>query len=178
MFGPPVTFWTARFESKHRIAKNIAQTAKNVKNITKTLTERQQLRAASVFYSGMFQSDDFTLPQQIAYKKNLSPDTEFHKELASFMNSEDMISSEIIAHGQTYKNGDLIVLKMEDCDEAKVGLIQSILIRKGKVYFICKVYHCIRQWLQYFESQGCEEVCSFVESGKIADYKPLGKTST
>ena len=33
--------------SKHRIAKNFAESAKNVKNITKTLSVRQQMRAAS-----------------------------------------------------------------------------------------------------------------------------------
>ena len=47
MFGPPVSYWTARFESKHCIAKSIAASSRNVINITKTLTERQQMRAAS-----------------------------------------------------------------------------------------------------------------------------------
>ena len=136
------------------------------------------MRAASVFYSGMFNSEAFILPQQVTYKKNLSSDTSFHQELKNFMCDEDMLSSEIIADGQTYKNGDLIVLQIDDCDTLKVGLIQSILIRNDKVYFVCKVFTCIRNWLQYFESQECEEFCSFVDSRKIADYKPLIKRGT
>ena len=45
--GPPVGYWTTRFESKHRVAKNIAFSAKNVLNISKTLAVRQQMRMAS-----------------------------------------------------------------------------------------------------------------------------------
>ena len=136
------------------------------------------MRAASVFYTGMFSSEKFVLPQQVTYKKNLSSDTPFQQELKSFMSDKDMLCSEIVAHGQMYKNGDLIVLQMEDCDQAKVGLIQSILIRNAKVYFVCKVYSCIRNRLQFFESQNCEEFCNFVDSENIADFKPLIRRGT
>ena len=133
------------------------------------------MRAASVYYQGMFDKEKFTLPKQIIYKKDVTSDTPFYKELSSFMGSGDMLTSEIFFQGQTYVKGDLIVLKMVDCDEVKVGLVQTILIRGNKVYFVCKVYQCIRSWLLYFESQRCETHCSFVEAGKIADYKPLIK---
>jgi hypothetical protein len=178
MFGPPITYWTARFESKHRIAKNFAASAKNVKNITKTLSERQQMRAASIFYNGMFSCDDFILPQQVLMKKNMSSDTNFLKELKNFMSEEDLIVSEITVMSQKYKNADLIVLDMTDPDRMKVGLIQSILVKKKKVYFVCKIYSCIRNWLQYFESINCEDVCSFIESKDICDFKPLIKRGT
>ena len=178
VFGPPITYWTGRFESKHRIAKNFAETSKNVKNITKTLSERQQMRAASVFYSGMFNSRAMSLPQEVTYKKNLPSDTPFNQRLRSFMQDEDMLCSEIIAYGQVYKNGELVVLQVEDCDKVKIGLIQSILIKNDKVYFVCRVYTCIRHWLQFFESKHCEEFCSFVDCRKIADFKPLIKRGT
>ena len=35
MFGPPLAYWTGRFESKHRVAKSTAESVKNVINITK-----------------------------------------------------------------------------------------------------------------------------------------------
>ena len=50
LFGPPLAFWTARFESKHRVSKNTAESAKNFKNISWTVSSRQQMRMASVFY--------------------------------------------------------------------------------------------------------------------------------
>ena len=42
-FGPPLAYWTAKYESKHRIAKNTAENAKNFINISATIAERQQL---------------------------------------------------------------------------------------------------------------------------------------
>ena len=32
-FGPPMNYWTARYESRHRIAKSSATSAKNFKEI-------------------------------------------------------------------------------------------------------------------------------------------------
>ena len=52
LFGPPMTYWTARFESKHRVSKNIAESSKNFKNISLTVSVRQQMRMASVYYKG------------------------------------------------------------------------------------------------------------------------------
>ena len=136
------------------------------------------MRAASIFYNGMFSCDDFILPQQVLMKKNMSSDTNFLKELKNFMSEEDLIVSEITVMSQKYKNADLIVLDMTDPDRMKVGLIQSILVKKKKVYFVCKIYSCIRNWLQYFESINCEDVCSFIESKDICDFKPLIKRGT
>ena len=136
------------------------------------------MRAASVFYSGMFNSDDFILPQQVMYKKNLSSKDPLHQELKNLMTDEDILAAEVVADGQMYKNGDLIVLKMVDCDTAKVGLIQSVLIKNNKVHFFCKVYTCVRNWLQFFESTACDDVSSFFDADKVADFKPLVKRGT
>ena len=136
------------------------------------------MRAASVFYNGMFTSDDFVVPKQVIYKKNLPTDTEFHQELKMFMSDEDMLAAEISIDNQMYKNGDLIVVEVTDSDSMKVGLVQSILVKDGKVFFVCKLYQCVRNFLQYFESTSCDEFCSFVESKNICDYKPLIKRGT
>ena len=136
------------------------------------------MRASSIFYRGMFSSEPVILPKEITYKKNLAADTLFHEELKRFMKDGDMLSSEINVEGQQYKTNDLIILKVEDCDVLKVGIIQSILIKSEKEFFVCRVYTCMRSWLQFFESKNCDEFCSFVESGKIADYKPLIKRGT
>ena len=43
-FGPPLTYWTARYESCHRIAQSTAESAEHFKNISLTLATRQQLK--------------------------------------------------------------------------------------------------------------------------------------
>ena len=61
-----------------------------MKNITKTLSERQQMRAASVFYRGMYESDNFRLPQQdVTYKRNVIGDNPFNQELFNIMGEDD-----------------------------------------------------------------------------------------
>ena len=158
--------------------QNFAETSKNVKNITLTLADRQQMRAASVFYRGMFSNETVILPQEVTYKKNITDESTFHRELRQFMSDKDMLTNEITVMEQLYKNGDLIVVQVEDCDQVKVGLIQSILVRGRKVFFVCKIYTCTRHWLQFFESKTSEDHCSFVDSSKLADYKPLIKRGT
>ena len=93
------------------------------------------MRAASVFYNGMFNIDDYILPQQVLYKKELSSKDPLHRELQLLMTDEDILTADVIGDGQQYRNGDLIVLKMEDCDTATIGLIQAVLIRNNKIHF-------------------------------------------
>ena len=156
--------------------QNFAETSKNVKNISKTLSQRQQMRAASVFYRGMFDTEDFVLPQQdVVYKRNLAGDNMLNKELENIMSDNDMLVTEVHVKGQVYKKGDLIVLIMKDCDTLDAGIIVTTLVKNNQIYFICKVYSCIRNWLQYFESQTTSQSYKYVNVKQLADFKPLVK---
>ena len=179
MFGPPIAYWTGRFESKHRIAKMTAESAKNVINITKTITERQQMRAVSVFYHGMFSSVPFHLPHFVLKKSEMADDSDVHITLKAFMNDDDLICKTISIKSQSYTNGDLIIIDLEDCDNIDVGLIETILVRENRVYFVVKRYKAVRNRLQYFESQKqSERPCEFIEFNRIVDFKPLIKRGT
>ena len=145
------------------------------------MAERQQMRAASIFYHGMFSRHEFFLPQNsnVYYKKDLPTGSFNQEELIHFMESDnDIVCSEINVCGQRYENGDLVVTRVDDCDSLSVGLIQAILVKRDNVYFLCKVYHCIRHWLRFFESHHCDEGHHFINSKKILDYKPLIKRGT
>ena len=179
MFGPPMCYWTGRFESKHRVAKMLAESAKNVINITQTVSVRQQMRVVSVYYHGIFDFKPFKLPEDVKSKKEISQDTEFYNNLKTFMNDSDLICRSVIVNNQEYKNGDIIVVDITDSDNVNVGLIQTILIKEDKVYFVIKKYQAIRNMLQYFENEKPSDAISeFVESTKLADFKPLIKRGT
>ena len=135
------------------------------------------MRAASVFYRGMFNNEAVILPPKVIYKEDLT-DSSFHEELKKFMSDTDILTDEVTADSQLYKNGDLVIVKVKDCDQLKVGLVHSILVKNVKVYFVCKVYTCTRNWLQFFESSSNEDNYSFVQSGDLVDYKPLIKRGT
>ena len=131
------------------------------------------MRAASVFYHGMFNSAEFTLPENWITKNNIPLDDRVQELVTTFIEKNDLVCSEISFRGQDYSSGDLVVLKVEDCDELLVGLIQTIVVKGDVVYFGCKSYICRRQWLQYFESLRLDKALTFVKGSDLADYKPL-----
>ena len=148
-------------------------------NITKTISDRQQMRAASIFYHGMFNFSMFSLPEIVTTKSKITGDTTFHSNLRTFMSDSDLICSSIFVNNQDYKNGDLIVIKATDADQLSVGVVQTILVKKDKVYFVVQKYEAVRNYMQYFESQACNDrISTFVESNKLADFKPLIKRGT
>ena len=174
-----MSYWTGRFESRHRIAKSTAESAKNVKNITKTIADRQQMRSASVYYNGMFNVTLFKLPEVMFYKRDIKDNTDFHNKLKNFMGDSDMICNNIFVNNQEYKNDDLIIIDITDCDNVEVGLIKTILVKENNVYFVIKRFKAIRNWLQYFVSEKpVDNICEFVESSNMADFKPLIKRGT
>ena len=145
--------------------KSTAESAKNVINITKNVSERQQMRAVSVFYNGMFNFTSYELPKLVLHKHEIMDDSDFHLNLKCFMGDSDLICSSVVVNNQLYKNEDLIVLDISDCDNVCVGLIQTFLIKENKVYFVVKRYKSTRIWLQYFESEKPDDnICEFVES--------------
>ena len=163
----------------HRVAKSTAESAKNVVNITKTVAVRQQMRAVSFYYRGMFNFAPFILPEVVLGKSEVTEDSDLHKNLKTFMGDSDVICSNVEVNNQVYQNGDLIVLDVNDNDNMDVGHIQTVLIKMNKVYFVIKRYKAVRRWLQYFESVNSgDSVYEFVESDKIVDYKPLIKRGT
>ena len=178
MFGPVMAYWTGRFESKHRVAKSTAEAAKNVINVTKTIAEKQQLRASSVFYNGMFSVSRFVLPKSVTLKNDIKEDSSFHIELKAFMSNDSLICNEIFVQNQTYKTGDIVAIDIEDDYNISVGLIKAILVKNNKVYFVLKKYDCIRKLLRYFESFKKHDNFVFQESCQLADFKPLIKHGT
>ena len=174
LYGPPLVFWTGRFESKHRVAKNIAESAKNFKNISWTVSERQQMRMCSTYYGGMFSSSEFTVPEKATYKKNLNLNTNFMKKLNEFMSRDDLICGEIQVNGNRYHNGDLLVTELIDGgNTVKVGLIKMILVKDGKVFFVVKEFVAKKDYLGFYESKYVNTEFLFTNSATLADFKPL-----
>ena len=75
-----------------------------------------------------------------------------------------------------YVNGDLLVIEVLDVDNIVVGIVQTILIKNDKVYFVVERRDASRNFLQYFETkQSDDPVSAYVKSDDLADFKPLIK---
>ena len=134
------------------------------------------MRAASVFYRGIFRVKNLLLPENVLYRKDLSSSKDqIHHQIVNIIDEKDMLCSEVQFNGQDYKNGDLIVLQVKSCDELTVGVIETIIVKYEEVHFVCRQYQCTRNWLQYFESQDIEQELIIVKGSEIVDYKPLIK---
>ena len=135
-FGPPSSFWTARYESKHRVSKSTTEAAKNFINITHTVSNRQQLRMCSIYYNGMFEVNYFKLPIKVKTKVDLL-DSDIDQKLKPFVSlAGDLLCVEIEYKCRKYKMGDIVVINRD------VGLVKAILVRKSEVLsqehlFIC-----------------------------------------
>ena len=55
--------------------------SKNVINVTKTISERHQLRSVSVFYHGMFNFHLYELPELVQTKREITDDNNFIKNM-------------------------------------------------------------------------------------------------
>ena len=107
-------------------------------------------------------------------KKDLqNSSSSLDKWLFDCMSDKDVLMSEVIIESQEYKNGDLVVLEMNDVNVIQVGLIRSMLLRHLRLYFVCEVFKCIRNSLQFFESAVSYDGFSLILCSDIADYKPL-----
>ena len=177
-FGPPLSYWTGRFEAKHRVAKSTAESAKNFKNISATLSIRQQMRMASVFYGGIFDTYSVHLPDKVTMKIDLPEGTEFYDKLSEFMAPGDLICSEVILNSQQYRNGDIIITEVLDRNALKVGVVQAILVKSDKLFFVIRKYEAFRNKLNYYVTESADQTSSFFNPCNMIDYKPLVKYGT
>ena len=171
--GPPLSYWTARYESRHRIAKNTAESAKNFKNISLTVSTRQQMRQSSVFYHNMFETSDLIISGKTTFKSELKGDTDFEKAILPYMDDQDFLVSEIEFKSQIYRPGQLVVVEMFNADEIKVGLVTSILVKSKSVFFVTKQFVAARNYLQYFKAESDDPTLTLDDASKLVDYKPL-----
>ena len=173
LLGPPMSYWTARFESRHRLAKNAATSAKNFKNISLTISTRQQMRQSSVYYHGMFPTSKTLFLGETTYRGSLSGKSGLEQMVLPLMTEDDFLCAKIEFESQVYSKGQIVVLKQDDCDELKVGLIKSILIKDNKPLLVTKEFIVRRQPLQFFKGTSENDMLSLNQIENLADYKPL-----
>ena len=122
----------------------------------------------------MFESKKFSLPDKVAYKKNLKKKSQFWTDLKEFMDEKDVVCEEVIVNGFKYHKGDLVVIKVLDGgDKLKVGIIKTILLKGSDIYFVNSQYVAKKDFLGYFESSEIDTEIVFSKSSSLADDKPL-----
>ena len=177
-FGPPSSYWTGRYESKHRVAKSLAEASKNFINISHTVSHRQQLRMLSTYYQGMFSCSEFKLPIVVKSRTDLS-DSGLEKRIKQFMSSAgDLVCSEIEFKCRKFKEGDLVIIDRHDLLQMEVGLIKGFLVRKEEIFIIAKKCIADQNFLRVFESSFISSNLEMVNIASLQDQYPLLKRGT
>ena len=175
LYGPARNFWTARHESKHRVGKSLAVSGKNFINISKTISERQQMRLASVYYHGIIDNSSVIIDSQVRRKSDLSQEEKsspVYKELVEFCDDETLILSDIIYKNQRYETEDIVILE-NGSEILKIGLIQAIIVKNDCVYFLVYRYNAVRTVLGLYETTKFQNKLFFVNAEHLSDIKPL-----
>ena len=154
------------------MAKNIVESAKNFKNVSLTVSQRQQMRMASTFYTGMFETNLYTILGKATSCKNVIEKGDVMDKIIEFLDGDDIVCEEILVSGQKYKKGDLLVLEVFlGGDTLKVGVVQMILVKGEQVFYAVREYVARKSELGFFVSMHVSAETKFVS--KLADTKPL-----
>ena len=173
-FGPPMGYWTGRFESKHRVAKSVADSSKNFKNISLTVSNRQQLRMASTYYHGMYDAEEYKLPIVVKQKSDLIEEG-LENNLKEFLGDLDLISDQITWRERIYKHEMVVVISRKDLLEMKVGSIKRIVVKKDRVYLLVRRATVILNQSKVFQTETVEDNLVFVNIEDLQDSYPLFK---
>ena len=173
-FGPPMGYWTGRFESKHRVAKSVADSCKNFINISKTVSNRQQLRMASIYYHGMFNYEEYELPVLVKQKTELS-DSGIEGNLISLLGSRDLVAKQIIWRDRVYEEDMVVVIQRTDLLEMKVGVIKAVVIKNDKVYLVVRQSDVTLKFTKVFATDEVDDSLVLVNIEDLQDTYPLYK---
>ena len=176
MFGPPTSYWTARYESKNRVAKMMANAAKNFVNVAKTVAIRQQFRQASILYRGIMRND-LVLPIHTQSKWDLcGQNSPLIQNILDTIDEDSVICNEVEYNGSSYRTEDVIILKVHNSDFLEVGLIMQIVVKNAEVYFIINRYRAMRHpHLMFFETLNHDEQLRKISIRDMVDFKSLRK---
>ena len=154
------------------MAKNTVESAKNFKNVSLTVAERQQMRMASVYYRGMFETYHYVILGEAIQSKNIVKKGDFWDKIQEFLDDDDTVCDEIVVWGQNFKKGDVVVLEVINGGDAmKVGIVKMFLVKGGKVYFAVREYVARKTELGFFVTMHVSAETKF--AAKLADTKPL-----
>ena len=91
-----------------------------------------------MYYHGMFDTMEIVVTDKVMYKKSIKGNSDLERSILPFLNDQDMLCPAASYRSQMYNRGEIVVLKVYNQDEIKVGLILCILIREYSVFFFVK----------------------------------------
>ena len=169
-FGPLISSWSMRYESKHLYFKRLAQSIKNSINLPFSLAKRhQQLQC----YYNCTSSRNIGKCNQITNAKPVNRSA-YSEEVSLVLNAYDdfYVTSKIEVSGITFKPG-MCVLKNFENDEPVFSKIIVIITKNEEIKFVCRTFNS----QTYFHIGGYElirsDMISVLSFKSLIDKYPL-----
>lgn len=171
--GPPVCFWSMRFEAKHKDLKNNAHVVCSRKNIAFTLALKHQLMVAERLTAGRGLVCKTEAGPTLKKKMDVS-DLELNSSSISFTSYLNCSAvSWVKIKGIMYKPNLVIVIDIVN-DMPKFAVIASILLDDNKnVYFYVKILETTA-FNEHYHSYEIEETtdCCVKAYNELIEYVP------
>ena len=170
-YGPLISVWAMRMESKHTYFKSVLRASKNFKNVSKTCATR---------YYGLFPVNKFEFPANSApldSHVNTSSDT-YIGEASLLLDKDSLILTSLKIYGTLYRPGSIILMKKESLGVLKIGLVRIIAYESNRIFFGCSTYIAMQSRYNFYVTT--EELKSFeiISYDNLQDYYPLMKIGT
>ena len=179
-YGPLISLWGMRMESKHTYFKNVIKASKNFRNVPKTCASRHELAQVCYRYYGLFPTNKFDIPAKsvsLAHYSDTSNDI-FVKSASQVLQGDSLILNNVKIHGTLYSPGMIVVMKKEALGVLKVGLIRIIAFQEGKICFGCSTFLAMQSRYNFYVTR--EEISMFetINYDDLQDYYPLTRIGT
>ena len=174
-FGPLISVWAMRMESKHTYFKSVLRASKNFKNVAKTCASRHELAQVCHRYYGLFPVNKFDIPAKSAPLESYlhtSSDSFVH-QAAQHLQKDCLILRNMKIFGTLYSPGAIIVMKKESLGVLKVGLVKIIAFQNNQALFGCSTYIAKQSRYNFYVTTDELEEFEIISYDELQDYYPL-----
>ena len=175
-YGPLISLWAMRMESKHTYFKGLIKASKNFKNAPKTCAFRHELAQVSYRFYGLFPINKFDIPaNSLSLRDTLSTSDgdNYLMKASEVLDGDGLILTNIKIFGTLYSPGMLVVMEKESFGVLKVGIIRIIAFQGGRVIFGCSKFTAMQSRNNFYVTT--ENLCKFefISCDDLQDYYPL-----
>ena len=144
-YGPLISMWAMRMESKHTYFKGIIRASKNFKNVSKTCASRHELAQICYRYYGLFPTNKFDIPpNSVCLEDHVDFSTDVHiKQVALILPKQSLILKSLKIRGTLYTPGMVAVIEKISQGVSKVGIIRLIVLNGEDVFFGCSTFQAM-----------------------------------
>lgn len=173
-FGPLVSFWTLRFESKHSYFKQVAKHTNCFKNITLFLATKHQLMISHSIFSSSCEKNNpkveqvSTVPLHVLKEEVAISLSQKYPDL-TVVN----LTHNVYADGINFRSGMIIVHGFVGGLPDFAEIVQMCVLRDGLAFIVKKLSSWYREYYRSFELDPSPRDVSVIELGQLVDRYPF-----